>query len=339
MKKKKKLLSKAFIGLILLIALIGFYINHTIYTPVSDSDSAEISVVIKKGSKIDDIGASLEKAGLIRSKLTFYLYTRVFGFDKDIIAGRFLLNKTMNVPEILTKITGEAPSEYVLTVQEGLTVNDIDAKLVDLDLIRSGEFVQATRNFDNYEKYSFLNKEKMSRLEAPLEGYLYPDTYYIDPVEFDSQSLIDIMLKNFSKKLGSIGSFPEDQEKNINDVIIMASILQREVRTPEDYGLVSGILWKRLDSNWHIGADATILYATKKKTIQPEDLDIDSPYNTRLHIGMPPGPICNPDIEHIQAAFQPVESDYWYYLTTLDTGEVIYARTNDEQNINKAKYL
>ena len=339
MKKKKNLLSKAFIGLVLLIALAGFYINHTIYNPVSETDSAEISVVIKKGSRIDDVGTSLEKAGLIRSKLTFYLYTRFLGYDKNIIAGRFMLNKTMNVPEIITKITSEAPSELILTIQEGLTANDIDLKLVDLDLIQPGEFIQATKNFNGYEDYSFLIKEKMIGLEAPLEGYLYPDTYYIDPVEFDSQNLIQLMLNNFDKKLKTLGSIPADQNRSINDVIIMASILQREVRTPDDFGLVSGILWKRLESNWHIGADATILYATKKKTVQASDLDVDSPYNTRLHTGMPPGPICNPDIEHIKAAFQPQESDYWYYLTTLDTGDVIYAKTNDEQNINKAKYL
>ena len=339
MKKKKKLLSKALIGIVLLIAVISFYMNYTIFTPISETDSKEISVVIKKGSKIDDISTTLEKAGLIRSKLTFYAYTRVFGFDKNIIAGRFILNKTMNVPAILTKITSEAPSEQVLTVQEGLTVNDIDVKLVDLELIQTGEFVQATKDFNNYEEYSFLNKEKMITLEAPLEGYLYPDTYYIDPVEFNSQNLIELMLNNFDKKLKTLGTIPAEQQKSITDAIIMASILQREVRTPDDYGLVSGILWKRLDSNWHIGADATILYATKKKTVEASDLDIESLYNTRLHTGMPPGPICNPDIEHIKAAFQPEESDYWYYLTTLDTGDVIYAKTNDEQNINKAKYL
>jgi UPF0755 protein len=339
MKKKKKLLSKAFIGLVIMIAVCYFYVNYTVFTPISETDSKEISIVIKKGSKIDDISTTLEKAGLIRSKFTFYAYTRILGFDKNIIAGRFILNKTMNVPAILTKITSEAPSEQVLIVQEGLTVNDIDAKLVDLDLILPGEFIQATRDFNNYEKYSFLNKEKMNPLEAPLEGYLYPDTYYIDPVEFNSQNLIQMMLDNFNKKLKSIGTIPSEQQKSITDVIIMASILQREVRTPDDYSLVSGILWKRLDSNWHIGADATILYATKKKTVEADDLDIESPYNTRLHTGMPPGPICNPDIEHIKAAFQPAESEYWYYLTTLDTGDVIYAKTNDEQNINKAKYL
>ena len=165
------------------------------------------------------------------------------------------------------------------------------------------------------------------------------DTYFLDAGGFHSLNLIDLMLKNFDRKIKTLGAIPDEQKRSLADVIIMASILQREVRTPKDYEIVSGILWKRLDSNWHIGADATILYVTKKKTISAADLAIDSPYNTRRFTGMPPGPICNPDIEHIKAAFQPVASEYWYYLTTLDTGEVIYAKTNDEHNINKAKYL
>jgi len=337
--KKKRFFLKALLGLVILIILAGFYFNYTVFSPIDDNNKENISIIIKKGSTINDIAATLSKNGLIRSSLTFNIYTRFAGFDKKIIAGRFILNKSMNVPEILNKITTEAESEFVLTVQEGLTVQDIDDKLTEMEMINTGDFIKATKEFNDYDSYWFLNKEKMTALEAPLEGYLYPDTYFIDPVEFNAQDLIKKMLKNFEQKYKTLGEILLQEKIEPYKAIIMASILQKEVRTPDDYNLVSGILWKRLDSGWHLGADATILYATKKKNIDQEDLGIDSPYNTRLYTGLIPGPICNPDIEHIKAAFTPQESEYWYYLTTLDTGAVIYAETNDEQNINKARYL
>ncbi|MBN1494521.1 endolytic transglycosylase MltG [Candidatus Peregrinibacteria bacterium] len=337
--KKKRLLSKAVLGLIILIFLAGFYFNYTIFSPADSNNTENISIIIKKGSSIGDIAETLAKNGLIKSNLTFNIYTRFTGGDKKIIAGRFILNKSMNVPEILDTITTKTESEFVLTVQEGLTVNDIDVKLAEMELINPGEFIKTVKEFNDYESYWFLNREKMSGLEAPLEGYLYPDTYFIDPVDFNSGDLIAKMLNNFEKKYKTLDQILIQQNIDPHKTIIMASILQREVRTAKDYNLVSGILWKRYESNWHIGADATILYATKKKKIDSEDLAIDSPYNTRLYVGMPPGPICNPDIEHIKAAFEPQTSDYWYYLTTADTGEVIYAKTNEEHNINKARYL
>jgi UPF0755 protein len=245
----------------------------------------------------------------------------------------------MNMPEILETITTISSTETVITIQEGLTIADIDEKLTNLGLITDGDFKKAVKNFKDYDNYNFLNKEILSTLEYPLEGYLYPDTYFVDSMNFKSEQLIKKMLDNFEKKFETLKDIFKNQERSMHEIITMASILQKEVRTKKDYQIVAGILWKRLDSGWHLGADATILYATKKKNLDIADLDIDSPYNTRRYTGMPPGPICNPDIEHIKAALTPTESEYWYYLTTLDTGEVIYAKTNEEHNKNKAKYL
>jgi len=332
----KKLVSLLIVG-----ALIvgGFYSYKTIFDPVDFASSESFSISIEKGMPAKEIATLLKNKDLIRNETTFYYYVRFTGADKSIIAGRYDLNKSMNVPDILEQITKIGSSEATLTVQEGLTISDIDDKLANLDVIEDGEFEQAVKSFDNYENYWFLDREAQKDLEFPLEGYLYPDTYFIDVVDFSSENLIVLMLDNFENKFATLRNDFESQERSMHDLITMASILQREVRTPDDFETVAGILWKRLDSNWHIGADATILYITKKNTISAEDLEIDNPYNTRLHVGMPPGPICNPDIEHIEASINPEDSDYWYYLTTLDTGEVIYARDNDEHNVNKAKYL
>lgn len=332
-------MKKLIAGFLILLIIGAGYIYYTVYMPVDSGNNENISFVIDRGSSINEIATELKDTGLIRCKVSFYGYVRLNKFDTKITAGRYILNKSMNVPEILETIMTPTLSETVVTIQEGLTVSDIDDKLAELKLTQDGKFEEAVKAFNDYESYDFLDREKIENLEFPLEGYLYPDTYYVDAVEFDSEDLIAKMLTNFDNKFDTVRDLFDAQDKSLHDIITMASILQREVRTEKDFEIVSGILWKRVDSGWHIGADATILYATKKKTIDVSDLDIDSPYNTRLHVGMPPGPISNPDIKHIKASITPKTSDYWYYLTTLDTGEVIYARDNDEHNMNKSEYL
>ncbi len=332
----KKLISLLISGIVI---VAGIYTYKTIFNPVDSENMESYSVNISKGTNAKQIASILKEKNLIKDENTFYLYVRLTGSAKDIIAGRYDLNTRMNVPDIIEQITKIGSSEATLTVQEGLTISAIDDKLLNLGVIDDGDFEKAVKNFDNYEDYWFLDKSVQNKLEYPLEGFLYPDTYFIDTVNFKSESLIRLMLDNFEQKVADIKTDLIKSDRTIHEMITIASILQREVRTPEDYEIISGILWKRLDSNWHLGADATILYATKKKDIDAGDLDFDSPYNTRLYVGMPPGPICNPDIEHIKGTLYPKASEYWYYLTTPDTGEVIYARNNDEHNINKAKYL
>ncbi len=332
-------MKKVFAVLFILLIIGAGYIYYTIYIPVDSNDTQNISFVIDRGSGVNKIASELKEKDLIKSKAGFYGYVRLNGFDTKIAAGKYILNKSMNIPEVLETIMTPTLSETVVTIQEGLTISDIDDKLTELKLIKDGEFETAVKQFDEYEKYNFLDRRKIENLEFPLEGYLYPDTYHVATIDFDNERLIEKMLDNFDIKFATVKDLFDAQDKSMHDIITMASILQREVRTEKDLNIVAGILWKRLDSGWHIGADATILYATKKKNIDVEDLDIDSPYNTRLYVGMPPGPISNPDIEHIKASITPKNSDYWYYLTTLDTGEVIYARDNNEHNLNKAKYL
>jgi UPF0755 protein len=120
----------------------------------------------------------------------------------------------------------------------------------------------------------------------------------------------------------------------------MASIIEREVISDDDMAMVSGVLWKRFDEGMGLDADATVRYALKKwdEPLTIQDLQIDSPYNTRRYRGLPPGPICNPGLRALIAAIRPQASEYYYYLSTPE-GETVFARTNDEHNNNKAKYL
>lgn len=320
------------------VLLVG-YIKYRgfIYNPVDPNDNTSISFQVKKGQSVKEIANNLEQKGLIKSPLSLYLHAKLNHLGENIIAGRFILTKAMNGPKILEALSDASKAQFILTVQEGLTIKDVDAKLVEMELTKPGDFIQAVKNFNNWEAYSFLDKATLSKLELPLEGYLYPDTYYLNPEGSVAGHVIELMLNNFEKKFSKLQE--SIKKHSVHQIITMASIIESEVKSSKDRKTVSGIMWKRLESNWALGADATLLYITNDRKINSKDLAIDSPYNTRKNKGLPPGPICNPSIDSIEAAMYPTSSDYWFYLTTLDTGKVIYAKTNEEQNINKGKYL
>jgi len=320
------------------ILLVG-YIKYRsfVYDPADPSDNTSISFQVKKGQSVKEIANNLADKGLIKNAFSLYLHAKLNHLGEDIVAGRFILTKAMNGPQILAALSDSSKAQSIITVQEGLTIKDIDAKLVGLDLIKSGEFIQAVKNFDNWQAYPFLDKITLSKLELPLEGYLYPDTYFLNPDGFRPNQLVEMMLNNFEKKFSKL---QENLKRHtVHQIITMASIIENEVKSSKDRKTVSGIMWKRLDAHWPLGADATLLYVTKDRNIDSKDLALNSPYNTRKNQGLPPGPICNPSIDSIEAAMYPTSSDYWFYLTTLDTGKVIYAKTNEEQNLNRSKYL
>lgn len=332
---------------ILAILLINIFLFTKTYfsnisTPVDKNDTSEISFTVKKNSTLHEVANNLEDKGLIKSSFSFYIYGKLHGTSAKLIAGRFKLKKSMTAEEIANMLIDASKSEFIITIQEGLTIKDIDQKLVEIGLIKDGEFLSAAKNFDGWKYYQFLDKNTLSKTQVPLEGYLYPDTYYLDPSDFKPNKLIYKALDNFEKKLNTA----IDSNKNnailskysIKDIVIMASILEKEVFGKNDRKIVAGILWKRLENGWLLGADATLLYEKNNNKITTKDLQKDSPYNTRKVKGLPPTPIGNPSIDAISATLNPTQTDFWFYLSAKD-GTTVYAKTNDEQNTNKAKYL
>ncbi len=332
-------MKKYLVPLVIFTIILFGYLKYQkdVHSPIEEGNEETISFQIPKGTSVKEIAANLEEKELIHSDLTFYLYSKFNDLGEGIIAGRFILNKGMNYPEIIETISDPSSAEFIITIQEGLMIRDIDDKLVDLGLIEDGALETAVRNFSGWEYYNFLDQNELSQLDLPLEGYIYPDTYFLDPSNFHPDDLIYLALDNFERKTAEL--IPQIKRHTVNEIITMASIIETEVFGAEDRAIVSGILWKRLEAGWYIGADATILYITDDREITASDLELDSPYNTRNHLGLPPGPISNPSVESIEASMFPQSSEYWFYLTTLDTGEVIYAKTNDEHNINRAKHL
>ena len=210
-------------------------------------------------------------------------------------------------------------------------------ELVGFPLIDYSKATDLLKPKDFSEEFDFL-EDKPKNLG--LEGYLFPDTYEI----FFEEGIEDIvrrMLDNFDRKLTlELKEEIASQKKSIFEIVTMASLIEKEVRTIEDKKIVSGILWKRLKSRMPLQVDATISYITGRKTteITKEELKINSPYNTYKYKGLPLGPICNPGLESIKAAIYPKQSEYWFYLSTPE-GETIFSKTLREHNEAITKYL
>jgi UPF0755 protein len=217
-----------------------------------------------------------------------------------------------------------------VTIPEGYTLAQIDRLLGQKGVIDPGELF----NFDTSgleKEYCFLKKGEA------LEGYLFPDTY-----EFflgsSPRVVAERLLDNFNRKAGRLLCGRPDLKKQV----VMASLIEKEVPDQgEDRNLVSGILWKRIGAGVPLQVDASLCYAVSPLGCRREDIDskIDSPYNTYLHYGLPPGPIANPGLSAIIAALEPQESAYWYYLSAAGTGQTIFSKDLDEHNRNIVKYL
>ena len=160
-----------------------------------------------------------------------------------------------------------------------------------------------------------------------MEGYLFPDTYLFLPGA-ETEQIIGTMRDNFKKKAGDIAQ----------DIVIMASLIEKEVPASDDRRIVSGILWKRLEIGMPLQVDAVFPYITGKREVLLDDLKINSPYNTYLYKGLPPGPIANPGLDAIEAARNPKETPYLYYISGKD-GKTHFAKTYEEHLKNKEKYL
>jgi len=337
--KKTTLIVFGFIILMILILLAWFLLQ--IMNPVKFDH--EVKFNIEYGQGVNQISANLFKQNIIRDKFSFETYVFLKGVEHKFKAGEYNLPAVINMRRLVEILTfGQPAEEWQLTVIEGWTATDIAAKLEEIDKFESENFLKSAGNNKNQpvfnsQDYDFLIDKPET---ASLEGYLFPDTYrYFE--DADIRQVIKKMLDNFDAKLNpKMKSDIKNQGKTVFDIIIMASIIEREVRTDDDRAIVSGIFWKRLQSGVPLEADSTINYITGKKTpaVSSTDLEINSPYNTYMYPDLPPGPISNPGLASIEAAIYPQESEYWFFLTDKD-GHVHYGRDFEEHKRNKAKYL
>lgn len=310
-----------------------FYFRNRVYYS-RGSFEEEKMFVIEKGQGNVEIAENLKEEGLVSGKICFYYYMKKHGLLGKILPGEYLLSGSMTIPEIARAITNGEARFVKITFPEGFTASQMADRLSANNLPGS-EFLKIVNDPGDFKKrYGYLVNVET------LEGYLFPDTYFFKK-DASADNIVGRLLDTFDEKLdGKMRKDIVDQEKTINEIVIMASIVEAEVRTMEDRRLVAGIFWKRLALDMPLQSDATLTYAigVRKKQSSLEDTRVDSPYNTYANKGFPPGPIGNPGLQSIDSAVNPAESGYVYFLSDPETGETVFSETFPEHVKNKEEH-
>ncbi|MFA6170983.1 MAG: endolytic transglycosylase MltG [Patescibacteria group bacterium] len=341
-------MAKKIILVIFILAAAGLGFGWQKFNRPADPNGADQAFTIKEGEGVHQISQNLLGQKLIKSKFDFETYIWLKKWGSKFKAGDHRLSPKLNIREIAnTLVKGTTISrETDIRIIEGWNLKEIGKYLIKNGLAAETGFEEFAAKKAGYwasgpaEKLLFL-KDVPS--EAGLEGYLFPDTYRI----FKDSGLEDIavkMLSNFEKKLTpEMRAEIKSQGKTLPQIITMASLIEKEVRTPEDMKIVSGIFWDRIKIGQPLQSCATLAYilGVNKDQYSQADTQIDSPYNTYRNKGLPPGPIANPGLNAIKAAIYPTATDYNYFLTAEVNGEdkVIYSKTFDEHVRNKGIYL
>lgn len=329
-----------FLGAVLLL-VVG--VRHFVSAPVDSGSSQSVSVDIPAGLGTRAIAQKLSDAGVIRSPAGFVLAVVLRGERDDLQAGTYEFSPKESLGEIIGRLgRGDIlPPDPSVTFPEGFTLKQVAARLEARGLLPAGEFESAAKVRRFRGEFAFL---KDAPETASLEGYLFPDTYRFARGT-SPEDILRRMLRRFDEQYRQASKdsvlTTHNSQLATHDIVTMASIVEREVRSFEDRRLVAGILWKRFDAGIGLDADATIRYAIGdwEKPLTVDDLRVDSPYNTRRYRGLPPGPIGNPGLDSLKAALVPTLSDYLYYLSAAEDGRTIFSRTLEEHNKAKAEHL
>jgi len=293
--------------------------------PVS-MDEEYKKFVIEQGESVQDIAASLREEKLIRSAGVFQLLVKLMKVEKNIQAGTYVLSPHQSMSDIASTLT-HGTSEYWIRAIEGWRNEEI---AVYLEATSSGK----------------LSSEEF--LSLAQVGYMFPDSYLVSTDE-EVADVVEKMKANFEKQVTKVREKSVDQGLSFEEVVILASLVEREVKTSKDRPIVAGILLRRYRVGHPLEVDATIQYALApvrekgitvwwKQQLTQEDLQVNSPFNTRIHVGLPPTPISNPGLSSLQAVVEPVDSPYWYYVSDKN-GTMHYAVTLEEHNVNVSKYV
>jgi len=346
---------KAMVALAMVVAVLaaGYFIfvssNFDINFGSSSTESSDelVSFTVTPGEDLDTIAENLKEKGLIDSPFFFGMRARLAGADDDLKAGEFQLRKGMDDDELIASLT-TSPLEqgFRFTVIEGMRLNEMAEKLSSEGIVDKDRFLQLA---GTAEGATTFNDEFIAASGKPaehnLEGYLFPDTYEIKKSEGDSsEAVIRTMLETMESKFT-----PEMRQRiternlSIHQVLTLASIVQREGQAKSELATIAAVYWNRFDIGMKLDADPTVQFGLGTEENWwpepfPEDYQLDHPYNTYLLPTLPPGPICAPGLEAINAAIFPEENEYLYFVAKMDgSGEHLFATTLEEHEQNRVR--
>lgn len=301
--------------IVLLIAGIAalIYING-LDKAYDSSKSDTINVTVEMGSTTEDIGTLLQEEGIIESSSDFKFFSKVKGYDGKYQAGTYALAPSMTLSEIAEIIISGKTNNITFTIPEGYTIYQMADKLSEEGIVDREKFVSLLT--DGNFSYDFLSDAQSGKNH--LEGYLFPETY---TVEFgaDEETIIKTMLNQFDTVFTEeFKARAEELGYSLNEIMVIASIIERETQVDEERGKVSSVIYNRLKEGMPLQMCSTVQYilGEQKEILSNADTQIESPYNTYINQGLPPGPICCPGLASIEAALYPDETDYLYFVVS-----------------------
>lgn len=352
---KKKQSSSTLVPIMLIsLIIIGGAVGWYMYTEAKYQGlvaekakaSAPQTVQISKGMGVSTLAKALQEDALIVDKDAFVRYAKEKGDDAKLQAGSFTVAGGLSTPEVLDILTGRVkPAKARVTIPEGLTIRDIAALLVKQGLIKTeDEMLDCIATTCDFSAYDFLPAKRNTKYAYPysyMEGYLFPDTYFVETDNFQIGKFVALLLTTFDSKVNKgLSKELKASGQTLEDLVIMASIVEKESRPADNQAIVAGILWKRMENNIQLAADATNRYIMEDPTqpITIQQLVSTNPYNGRKVKGLPPSAISNPGLASIEAAMSPEDSEWFYYLHDSD-GVIRFARTENEHERNKSQYI
>jgi UPF0755 protein len=312
----------------------------------ASSDKGEVNFNVEDGELPADVAARLEKEGLIQNADAFLLLLKCRHAAERIQAGDHAMRRNMTMDEVILALQRGTTRGVTITIRPGWRAEQIAEYLatVNLPQFDKDEFLRIVREGD--ADFAFL-QDRPRNGSPGLEGYLFPDTYEVLQ-GITAPQLVNRLLSEFDQRVTpDLRAKATNEGLTLQEAITLASIVERETVKPEEAPIIASVYLNRIKAKTYLNADPTVQYAigyvpeTKQWWKTPVTLEeyqkVNSPYNTYLNPGLPPGPIAEPSMNSIQAVLEPAQTDYMYFLATGDGGHV-FARTLEEQNANLSKY-
>lgn len=330
------------IAIVLVVIITGGSLIYLSGLGAVDSENDEpVNVNIPSGSGASAIVEILDENGLVKNKTCAKIHARIGGYD-SLQANSYIFSRSMTLPEIFEAInTGDFDylSKDKLTIREGLTIpQTADAIAEELPFTRDELIAKwADKAFlqQLIDKYWFITDDILNTdIKYPLEGYLYPETYFITEEEPTIESITIMMLDMMDQQLSSMKKDIEDSDFSVHELLTLASIVEKESsNVKEDMPEVAGVFINRLNQGISLGSDVTVNYIFEKDGVEltVSQLDSDNKYNTRKFTGLPPGPICTVNTNAIDSVLNYKETDYMFFYATPE-GEIIFSKTVEEHN-------
>jgi UPF0755 protein len=328
------------VTVVVVIAVLGFgtsrgldWWNYNVNTPPSTA-SQQVVFHVDRGELASQIGDDLYTQHLIRDRNAFDLYVRITNAGPKFEAGTFVLNRNMNLVQIVDRLEHGTADQVVVTIREGFPLKFQAQDVEKSGLGTAADYLSAAKDPALATAYTFL-ASRPTNADPPLEGYLFPDTYSIDRTGGVTQ-LVKKQLDQFGTVLspdlrGQIAQATATRPaESVEAIVILASMVEREANKVADRGNVCSVYYNRLKIGMPLGVDATLLYALGRLTPEPTypELQLNTPFNTRTHAGLPPGPISNPGKAALLACINPPQTSYLYYFT--DPDGVTHFETNQQ---------